>query len=61
MLVSFFSSGYFQLLSLQTYSQLLSLFSFWNPRNVTVSVFDVVSKASEAVLISFDSFLLSSV
>ena len=38
--------GSFQLLSLQIFSQALSLFSFWNPCNGNVSVSDVVPKVS---------------
>ena len=38
--------GSFQLLSLQIFSQVLSLFSFWGPYNVNVCVFNVVPEVS---------------
>ena len=46
----------FQLLSLQIFSQVHSLFSFWDRYNVNVGTFNVVPEVSQAVFISFHSF-----
>ena len=48
--------GSLGLLSLQIFSQALSLCSFWDPCNANVSVLDVVS---QAILFSFHSFFYS--
>ena len=47
--------GSFQLLSLQIFSQVLSLFS-WDPSDANVGAFNVVPEVSQAVFNSFHSF-----
>ena len=51
--ISFTMLGSFQLLSLQMFSWVLSLFSFWDPYNMNVDVFNVVPEVSYAVFIFF--------
>ena len=49
-------SGSFQLLFLQIFSQVLSLFSFWDSYNADVGAFNVVPEVSQAVFVYFHSF-----
>ena len=48
--------GSFQLLSLQIFSQVLSLFSFWDLNNANFAVFNVVPEVPYVVFVSFHSF-----